>query len=239
MEPLTSSYVHGVSPTPLRGETIGENLMRAADRWPDNEAVVVPHQSLRWDYAQLNDAADKLATGLLSLGLEPGDRVGIWSPNNIEWITTQFATAKAGLILVNINPAYRLGELEYALNKVGCKALITAPSFKSSDYIAMLHELLPELERAAPTALQAERVPELRIVVHLGDGRSPGMLSYLDVANGGDEAARRRLGEVSATLQFDDPINIQFTSGTTGTPKASALTHHNILNNAYFSLPCR
>ena len=235
MPGISRSYVHGVSAMPLLGETIGANLERAAARWPDREAVVVCHQDVRWTYAALNGAVDRLAAGLLALGLEPGQRVGIWAPNSIEWVTTQFATAKAGLILVNINPAYRLNELEYALNKVGCSALITADSFKTSDYIAMLRELLPELDGVEPGALESKRVPGLRSVVRLGEARTAGMFNYAEVATGGGEAERKRLAELADELQFDDPINIQFTSGTTGTPKASALTHHNILNNAYFS----
>jgi fatty-acyl-CoA synthase len=229
------SYVHGVSTTPLLGETIGANLERAVARWPDNEAVVVRHQGVRWTYAQLTREVDALAAGLLALGLEPGERVGIWSPNVAEWMTTQFATAKAGLILVNINPAYRLGELEYALNKVGCAALITAASFKTSDYIAMLRELLPELDGAPPGEPRAERVPTLRAVIRLGEERTAGMLNFSAVASGGGAVQRQRLTVLADELQFDDPINIQFTSGTTGTPKATALTHHNILNNAHFS----
>jgi fatty-acyl-CoA synthase len=235
MPGICRSYVHGVSSTPLLGETIGANLERAAAGWPDREAVVVCHQDVRWTYATLNEAVDKLAAGLLALGLEPGQRVGIWAPNGIEWVTTQFATAKAGLILVNINPAYRLSELEYALEKVGCSALITADSFKTSDYIAMLRELLPELDGAEPGRLESKRIPDLRSVVRLGEARTAGMFNYAEVASGGGEAERSRLTELAGELQFDDPINIQFTSGTTGTPKASALTHHNILNNAYFS----
>src|SRR6478735_10589641 len=142
---LTSSYVHGASATQLIGETIGAFFDQAAERWSDREALVVRHQSIRWTYAELKQQVDAFAAGLLALGLAPGDRVGIWSPNNAQWVVTQLATAKAGLILVNINPAYRTHELEYALNKVGCKALITATSFKSSDYLAMLGELAPEL----------------------------------------------------------------------------------------------
>jgi len=235
MPGIRRSYVHGVSMTPLLGETIGANLERAAARWPDREAVIVCHQDVRWSYAALNGAVDRLAAGLLSLGLEPGQRVGIWAPNSIEWVTTQFATAKAGLILVNINPAYRPNELEYALNKAGCTALFAADSFKTSDYIAMLRELLPELDGAEPGRLESERTPGLRNVVRLGEARTAGMFNYAEVASGGGEAERTRLAELAGELQFDDPINIQFTSGTTGTPKASALTHHNILNNAYFS----
>ena len=135
------SYVHGASDVPLLGETIGAHFARSAARWPDRTALVVRDQCVRWSYAELDAEVDAFAAGLLALGLEPGDRVGIWSPNNAEWVVTQFATAKSGLILVNINPAYRTHELDYALNKVGCRALVTATAFKTSDYMAMLHEL--------------------------------------------------------------------------------------------------
>ena len=144
---LTQSYVHGASDKPLLGETIGRFFDAACDRWVTRPALVVRHQNVRLSYGELRQAADKLAAGLLTLGLQPGDRIGIWSPNNSEWVLTQFATAKAGLILVNINPSYRVTELEYALNKVGCKALILAERFKTSDYVGMLRELAPELKR--------------------------------------------------------------------------------------------
>lgn len=234
MAKLTKSYVHGVSATPLIGETIGEMFDRTAARWPDGEALVVRHQNIRWTWGELRDRVDALAAGLIALGLAPGERIGIWAPNNAEWVVTQFATAKAGLILVNVNPAYRLGELEYALNKTGCKALITANRFKTSDYIAMLRELMPELDGAAPGKLKAARIPDLKLVIALGGEAGPGMLRYEDVAAKGGKAEAARLEELSGLLQFDDAINIQFTSGTTGTPKAATLTHHNIVNNAYF-----
>jgi len=234
MGALTRSYVHGVSPTPLLGETVGRLFDGTVARRPDGEALVVRHQNVRWTWRDLQAEVDALAAGLIALGLEPGERVGMWSPNNAEWVVTQFATAKAGLILVNINPAYRVPELEYALNKVGCKALITAARFKSSDYMAMLREVVPELDGARPGELRAERLPDLRLVVLLEDSGQSGALTYADVRGGGGEAERRRLVELGDTLQFDDPINIQFTSGTTGTPKAATLTHHNIVNNAYF-----
>ncbi len=234
MTALTKSYVHGVSPTPLLGLTVGQLFDRTAERWPDNPALVVRHQGIRWSYADLRREVDSLAAGLLALGLEPGDPLGIWSPNNAEWIVTQFATAKAGIVLVNINPAYRLPEVEYALNKTGCKALITAATFKTSDYMAMLRELAPELKSAKPGELRAKRLPELRTVVRLGTERCPGMLNYEDLAGIAGEAERGRVQTLADTLQFDDPINIQFTSGTTGAPKAATLTHHNIVNNAFF-----
>ncbi|MEO6060611.1 MAG: AMP-binding protein [Thermoflexales bacterium] len=234
MAQLTQSYTHGASATPLLGDTIGAHFDGAVARWPDAEALVVCHQNVRWTYRELQQRVDALAAGLLALGLEPGDRIGIWSPNNCEWVVTQFATAKAGLILVNINPAYRLTELEYALNKVGCTALITAAAFKSSDYVGMLRALAPELDICAPGALRAARLPALGTVVCLAEASQPGMFRFADVAGMGGEAHRARLAELAGTLQFDDPINIQFTSGTTGSPKGATLTHHNILNNGFF-----
>jgi fatty-acyl-CoA synthase len=238
MMKLAKSYVHGTSPTPLIGETIGVNLERARLRWPGNEAVVVCHQGVRWTYEDLNREADGLAAGLLALGLEPGERVGVWSPNKAEWIAAQFATAKAGLVLVNINPAYRLAELEYALNKVDCAALVMADRFKTSDYIAMLRDLVPELDGARPGELQAERVPSLKSVIRLGRDRTAGMFNLSEVAVSGGEAERRRRAGLAETLQFDDPINIQFTSGTTGTPKATALTHFPRPTGSASRCPC-
>jgi fatty-acyl-CoA synthase len=233
VDKLTQSYVHGASTVPLIGETVGIHFDRTAERWPDRPALIVSEQGVRWSYAELKEQIDAFAAGLLALGLRPGDRVGIWSPNNAEWVITQFATAKAGLIMVNINPAYRVVELEYALQKVGCRALILATRFKSSDYIAMLQELAPELAGSRPGALRAARLPDLEIVIQIG-GSEPGTVAFDEVgAQGGDEE-RRRLRALAAELQFDDPINIQFTSGTTGAPKGATLTHHNILNNGYF-----
>lgn len=231
---LRQSYVHGASSQPLIGDTIGVHFDRAASRWGQHEALVVRHQDIRWTYDDFKQRVDALAAGLLALGLEPGDRIGIWSPNNAEWVTTQIATAKAGLILVNINPAYRLIEVEYALNKVACKALITAAAFKSSDYIGMLRELAPELDGAEPGRLQAERLPHLRTVVHIGGEEQTGMIPFQCVASAAEKAHRARIDQLARELQFDDPINIQFTSGTTGVPKGATLTHHNILNNGFF-----
>ena len=229
------SYVHGVSPTPLLGETIGRAFDRIVGADPEREALVVCDQGVRWSYRELAERVDALAAGLLAQGLRAGERIGIWAPNRAEWVVTQFATAKAGLILVNINPAYRSSELEYTLQKVGCAALIVEPAFKSSDYVAMLQELIPELQRCPPGRLECARFPALRCLVTLGDACPPGFLRYADVAAAGDAESRARLRKLAQSLQFDEPINIQFTSGTTGLPKAATLTHHNILNNAYFS----
>jgi len=233
MSKLNRSYVHGSSDKPLIGQTLGEYFDGAAAHWPEGDALIVRPQKARWTYRELKERVDAFAAGLLALGLQPGDRIGIWSPNNSEWVVTQFATAKAGLILVNINPSYRLAELEYALNKVGCKALIAATALKSSDYIAMLNELAPELSRCRPGELRAARLPDLRIVIRIG-GKSPGMYGFDEIPALGSDSERKRLSEIAANLQFDDPINIQFTSGTTGFPKGATLTHHNILNNGYF-----
>ena len=234
MTTLTQSYAHGVSMTPLIGDTIGVHFDKVVERFADRDALIVRQQNIRWSYGELKAKVDAFAAGLLALGLSPGDRVGIWSPNNAEWVITQFATAKAGLILVNINPAYRLSELDYALNKVGCKALITADSFKTSDYVGMLRELAPEIDRSTPGQLQAKRLPALSTLIRIGAGERRGFLRFDDVLAIGGERHRAQLAELAATLQFDDPINIQFTSGTTGAPKGATLTHHNILNNGYF-----
>ncbi len=222
MPKLTQSYVHGASSVPLIGQTLGAFFDEAAHRWSNSEALVVRHQNVRWTYAELGRRVDAFAAGLLSLGLEPGDRVGIWSPNNAEWVVTQFATAKVGLILVNINPAYRLAEADYALNKVECKALITASRFKTSDYVGMLNELR-----------SGDRLPHLKTIIRIGS-EGDGMLAFDDVPDRAEARHQRRLAEIGPTLQFDDPINIQFTSGTTGYPKGATLTHHNILNNGFF-----
>ncbi len=234
MATLIHSYTHGASATPLLNDTIGERFDQAAASWPDREAIVVCDQGVRLTFAELRRAVDSLAAGLLALGLQPGDRLGMWSPNNAAWVITQYATAKAGLILVNINPAYRVAELEYALNKVECRALITADRFKTSDYLAMLRELAPELRHCAPGQLSAARLPHLTTLIHLADSDEPGMLCFDAVQRMGGPAEHARLEELAALLQPDDPINIQFTSGTTGSPKAATLTHHNILNNAFF-----
>ncbi|HEF4737203.1 AMP-binding protein [Burkholderia multivorans] len=229
------SYVRGATDVPLSEATIGRFLRETAERFPERPAVVFREQQVRWTWREFAAEIDVLAAGLAALGIGKGDRVGIWSPNRSEWLLTQFATARIGAILVNINPAYRLAELEYALNKVGCTAVIAAERFKSSAYVEMLQTIAPELANAAPGELRAARVPSLRTVVSMGDVAPPGMFRFADVIARGratvDSAALDALG---ATLAATDPINIQFTSGTTGSPKGATLTHRNVVNNARF-----
>ncbi|MBJ9624206.1 AMP-binding protein [Burkholderia multivorans] len=229
------SYVRGATDVPLSEATIGRFLRETAERFPERPAVVFREQQVRWTWREFAAEIDVLAAGLAALGIGKGDRVGIWSPNRSEWLLTQFATARIGAILVNINPAYRLAELEYALNKVGCTAVIAAERFKSSAYVEMLQTIAPELADAAPGELRAARVPSLRTVVSMGDVAPPGMFRFADVIARGratvDSAALDALG---ATLAATDPINIQFTSGTTGSPKGATLTHRNVVNNARF-----
>lgn len=229
------SYVRGRTDVPLSGATVSEFLGQTAQRFADRLAVVFREQGVRWTWRAFSQEVDALAAGFASLGIGKGDRVGIWSPNRVEWLVTQFATARIGAILVNINPAYRLAELDYALNKVGCRAIVAAEQFKMSRYLEMLQTLAPELGQHAPGALQAARLPELRHVIRMGAGQTPGMLRYDDLVQQG----RSRLdmahpAAISGTLDAHDPINIQFTSGTTGNPKGATLTHYNIVNNARF-----
>jgi fatty-acyl-CoA synthase len=222
---MTDSLVRGDDSPALIDMTIGDYFDKTVRAHPDGEALVVRHQNVRWTWRELQARVDAVAAGLLARGLTPGDRVGIWAPNCAEWVIVQFATAKAGLILVNINPAYRIAELDYALNKVGCAALILAPSHKSSDYVAMLSELAPELAVAAPGTLKAERLPDLRLVVVLDEAEHAGCLPFADLAADDTGAL--------ADIRLDPamPVNIQFTSGTTGFPKGATLSHRNILNN--------
>jgi fatty-acyl-CoA synthase len=227
------SYFRGADRPALIDETIGQRLAKTVAEFPANDALIARHQGIRWSYAGFAERVADLGTGLLALGIEPGDRVGIWAPNCAEWCVTQFATARIGAILVNVNPAYRVFELEYALNTSGCRAIILAESFKSSRYVEMLRDLAPELAHCEPGRLDSARLPRLETVIRLGEKRTPGMFNYDAVCAMGGAAERAKLADVEAGLSPQDVINIQFTSGTTGNPKGAALTHHNILNNGY------
>jgi len=231
--PLSEAQSTGQS-SQLLDNTIGRHLDNIVARDPDHPALIIPHQGIRWSYGELQTEVNKLATGLLSLGIEPGDRIGIWSPNRYEWVLTQFATAKIGAIMVCLNPAYRLYELEYALNKVECKAIIAAESFKTSYYLKMLHELAPELDGCKPGKLKAKKLAHLTTVIRMGQEKSAGMFNFAEVSGMGGDQQATQLDLLTSSLSPFDPINIQFTSGTTGTPKGATLTHRNILNNAYF-----
>lgn len=209
------AYSHGTSTVPLIGQTIGENLRETARQFPDREALVVPFQGVRLTYADFDSHVDRLASSFLAAGIAKGDRIGIWSPNSAEWVIIQYAAARAGAILVNLNPAYRTSEIEYALNQSECRLLLAATRYKTSDYVAMIDAV-----RANVSALER--------VVFLGAG------SWDELLDAAELASPAALREREQMLQFDDPVNIQYTSGTTGYPKGATLSHHNILNNGYF-----
>jgi fatty-acyl-CoA synthase len=228
------SYVCGVSERPLVHWTVGETLKRAAQRWGEREALVVRSQGVRFSYRELEERVDTLARGLLALGLTSGDRVGIWSPNSWQWIVIQFATARLGIILVNINPAYCTTELEYAVRRVGCRMLLLVPKFKSRDYIAMIRSLVTEGEMRGGGRLESRAFPALEFVVQLTDVAIPGFLSYDEICAVGACVPSQALQSIERSLDADQPINVQFTSGTTGVPKGATLTHFNIVNNGYF-----
>ena len=231
---MNKSYVSGTSDSPLLGLTIGEMLDITATRYPANEALVVRHQNIRWTYAELRDEIDRCARAMVALGLQKGDRIGIWAPNCAEWTLVQFASARIGAILVNINPSYRLHELEYALNQSGCKVLVIADQFKYSNYTQMMYELEPELNKQQPGNLSSKILPALQVIIRLHPDPSPGMLTWEAFMHMSEMTDPEELIKIQSSLSFDDPINIQYTSGTTGHPKGASLSHHNILNNGYF-----
>ncbi|WP_445011956.1 AMP-binding protein [Vreelandella stevensii] len=228
------SYTSSTADKPLLGMTIGDKFDQIAAQYPDNDALIALHQNIHWSYRELQREVNRCARALLAMGVKKGDRVGIWAPNCSEWTLSQFATAKIGAILVNINPSYRTHELEYALNQSGARFLITAHQFKSSHYTAMLYELAPELNHCAEGALNAHKLPQLQCIINLSDEKHSGMWRWADFIDQADTVSQTEVDDLQATLQFDDPINIQYTSGTTGFPKGATLSHHNILNNGFF-----
>jgi fatty-acyl-CoA synthase len=206
------SYTSGTSDIPLLGMTIGDLFDQTVETYPDHMALISRAQRIRLSYRELQQQVNQCARGLMHLGLQKGERVGIWAPNRAEWCVTQFATSKLGLILVNINPAYRVHELEYALNQSGCSALVLAPTFKSSNYVEMLTSLAPELKDCEAGQLQSAKLPRLRTVICLGEERHPGMYSWGDVMAKGAAVRQEQLNERQREQEFDDPINIQITS---------------------------
>lgn len=233
MNNIQESYSRGATDTPLIEKTIGAFFDEIASEFPDGEALVSCHQNIRYSYSELKREAERMASALLSIGLEPGDRIGIWVNNSAEWLITQIATAKIGIILVNINPAYRSAELEYALSKVGCKALITMAAFKKTDYLDLIRSLAPEIDDSTPGNLVSEKLPFLKTVIQISDEEVPGFLRFSDLMAKGNPVDEN-VQKIGKSLKNTDPINIQFTSGTTGFPKGTVLTHRNVLNNGFF-----
>ena len=232
--PAAASFESGTGDRPLLYRTVDGVLKTAAAEGPERAALVVPYQSLRFTFAEFDRAVERIARGMIACGLEPGERIGIWAPNCAEWVLTLFAAARAGLTLVNLNPAYRTTEIDFALSLVGCRALVFAPRFKTSDYAGMLASLIPELEAAAPGRLVCAAFPELRLLIQLGKVPLAGTLSFEDLAAAGHDLDETVLASIESRVDPDDVFNIQFTSGTTGTPKGAALTHFNIVNNGFF-----
>jgi fatty-acyl-CoA synthase len=215
------SYVHGASNVPLIGSTIGDLLDQTAERFPNREALISCHQKIRYTYEQLKTECNRVARSLMACGVAKGDRVGIWSPNNAEWVITQFATAKIGAILVNVNPAYRSSELSYALKQSGCSTLILSPPYKTSNYPEILREVRCQL-------------PLLQTVITLGEQKFADCMTWKDLLSKSEEISESELQQRQSDQNFDEPINIQYTSGTTGFPKGATLSHHSILNNGFF-----
>ena len=225
------SYVYGGSSPPLRDACIGQVLDDAAASYPDHDGLIVCHQNTRYSFRELRDKVELAARGLLSLGIAPGDRVGIWSTNSAEWVITQFATAKIGAILVSINPLNRARELQYVLRQSECQTLLLIDGFRDADYPSIVREICPALDTCAPGELRSDDLPHLRSVVFIGQPAPPGMMSWHDLLRAGHAVPEDALRARESTLDVDDPINIQYTSGTTGFPKGASLSHHNIVNN--------
>ncbi|XP_073684362.1 medium-chain acyl-CoA ligase ACSF2, mitochondrial [Garra rufa] len=230
---LTTSYAHGISTKSLLSSTVDECLLHTVERYPDREALVFMQDGTRMTFAQFYQDVEQAAAGLLAIGLKRGDRLGMWGPNIYEWVLMQFATAKAGIILVAVNPAYQLQEAEFALRKVQCNAIVCPTQFKTQKYCDMLRQLCPEMETASPGGIKSSRLPDLHSVI-VTDSKQPGAFQMKDVMQAGSSQYHQQLQELQKKLTCDDPINIQFTSGTTGKPKGATLSHHNIVNNAYF-----
>ncbi|MEO1655785.1 MAG: AMP-binding protein, partial [Bacteroidota bacterium] len=228
------SYLSGTSHTPLIGSTIGDYFDHIVSRFPQNDALIVAQQNIHWTYQELSEKVQETARAFLALGLQKGDRIGIWAPNQSEWLLTQLATAKLGAILVNINPSYRAQELKYALNQSGCRMLVMADQFKSANFTEIIQSLAPELANCPPGALNSQELPDLQTIIRLHPETLPGMWTWENFILQANQTSEEEIAQIQSGLSFDEAINIQYTSGMTGYPKGATLSHHNILNNGYF-----